>query len=120
MATYPSTLPDWQLPVSWQAQNGTVRTSMDTGPDKVRRRFSAVNIPFSAEMEIDGSQRATLETFFHDTLKEGTEEFDRTDPRTDTTESFRFLSPPQFRQKAGASSTSERIYQVTMNLEKLP
>lgn len=120
MADWPSTLPEWQLPLSLQAKSGVIRTEMDTGPAKVRKRFTAVPVGFQTEMSITGSQRTTLDTFFHDTLGEGALSFDRPDPRTDLTESFRFLAPPQYRQIAGGDDPDDRQYRVSMNLEKLP
>lgn len=120
MATYPATLPNWKLPLSYKADSGIIRTQMDAGPDKIRRRYSAVPTRFQTEMSVDGDQKDTLETFFHDTLSEGALAFDRTDPTTDVTESFRFLDTPEFRVIHGASTPAERRYMVTLRLERLP
>lgn len=120
MAAWPSTLPDWQMPLSLKADPGFIRTKMDAGPVKQRRRYSAVAVPFQTQLQIDGTQFADLETFFHTTLSEGSLTFDRTDPTTDVTESFRFTDTPNYQLIAGGSTPAERVYQVTLNLEKMP
>lgn len=120
MPTYPSSLPNWKFPLSDKADEGFIRTKMDSGPAKVRRRYSAVPRRFQTEMNVTGAQRDTLNTFYHDTLGEGALSFDRTDPTTDVTGSFRFLTTPGFRILAGASDPDKRIYRVTLSLEKLP
>lgn len=120
MATWPATLPDWKFPLSDKADEGFLRTSMDAGPDKMRRRYSAVSRKFQTEMKITGAQRSTLNTFYHDTLGEGALSFERTDPTTDVTEDFRFLTTPDYRLLVGDEDPDKRIYNVTLSLEKLP
>lgn len=120
MANYPSTLPEWRLPLTEKADKGFIRTQMDAGPEKVRRRYSAVSVKFTTSMIVDGTQKATLDTFFHTTLEEGADAFSRTDPDEGTTQSFRFLDTPSYRLITGASTQAERIYNVDLALEKLP
>lgn len=119
-ATYPASLPDWKTPLSYKSESGVIRTQMDAGPDKVRRRYSAVPTRFQTRMTVDGDQKDTLETFFHDTLGEGALAFDRTDPRTDATEEFRFLDTPDFELRLGGNTPAARSWIVTLTLEKLP
>lgn len=120
MANWPSSLPEWNLPVTDQAEDGTLRTQMDAGPDKVRRRYSGVPRRFETQITVGGSDRDTLEAFYNTTLSGGAESFTHEDPTTGDTEDFRFLEPPSYEQVAGGDSQSERDWRVTLRIEKLP
>lgn len=119
MADWPASLPGLRLPVDHQIQSGLIRTKMDAGPDKVRRRSSATPENFSFPMRLKGSEYDTLQTFYNSTLGGGALSFNFDNPRTDTEETFRFLSPPNATVRKGASDPDDRIWDVQISLEKL-
>src|SRR5262245_60736734 len=51
--------------------NGLLRTDTDTGPPKVRRRFTAVTRPLVGTIVMTYAQLATLEAFIADDLAGG-------------------------------------------------
>lgn len=120
MATWPSDLPPFRLPISDQPQDGTLRTSMDTGPAKVRRRFTAVPRNMAIPMRMTGAQYDTLQDFYTSDLSGGALEFDLSDPLTGDTEEFRFLEPPAGSVIVGNADPDKRIWNVQLQLEKLP
>lgn len=117
MATWPVTLP--QAPrisgISEEIADGTVRTEMDAGAAKVRRRFTAVpHIWRGVSFIMTTAQVETFETFYKTTLLNGSLEFEWTNPRTEATDNWRFLSAPKY-VPAGNGK-----FIVTMDLEKMP
>lgn len=120
MSTWPSTLPPLRLPVQQTSQDQTLRTSMDAGPQKVRRRFTAGSRYYTIPLRVDGVQKATLETFFDDTLEGGALSFDMEDPVSGTTKEFRFMSPFSARMVRGSDDPDKRLYDIQLNLERLP
>lgn len=120
MPSWPTSLPEFQIPLQIRRQDGTIRTSMDSGPDKVRRRFSAISKYFSIAMNMDGSELGTLDSFYDTTLQGGSLSFDMNDPQTGVSASFRFTEPPQATQRVGNSNTDKRLWDITLTLEKLP
>lgn len=123
MATesWPNDLPQKQfLDIKDKRQKGTIRTEMDTGPKKVRKRFSAAVRRVSVKMILDGDQKNSFDDFFIDTLDEGAKKFDWEDPSDDTTVEMRFISYPGFKQKKGAKNISDRVWEGTLKLEILP
>ena len=91
-----------------------VRTEMDAGPAKLRRRFTAAVRPLKGRIEITRAQAATLETFYVTTLAGGALPFDWTSPRTLETVSMRFVSPPRVGILKGT------VWFADLDLEILP
>ncbi len=69
----------------------TVRTEMDQGPAKVRRRFTAAARPISGSITITAAQVATLRTFYETTTFGGAEAFDWISPIDGVVVSMRFV-----------------------------
>ncbi len=65
---------------TYTKQSGTIRTDMDSGPPKVRRRFTAVSTFYTLSMIMTKTQFDSFETFFESTLKFGTLQFYAIDP----------------------------------------
>jgi len=63
-----------------------LRTQMDAGPAKVRRRRTISIDRWSMSMVLTSAQLTTFRTFFHDTIEQGTAAFDWVDPIDGTTE----------------------------------
>lgn len=119
MSTWPASLPGIRIPVTDQPQDQTLRTSMDSGPDKVRRRFSAGVRNQTMPMRLKGSQLDVLEDFYFDTLKGGSLSFDMENPKGGTS-SYRFTAPPTSVMVTGSDDPDNRIYNVQLNVEVLP
>ncbi|MEW6263386.1 MAG: hypothetical protein AB1641_09930 [Thermodesulfobacteriota bacterium] len=96
MATWPATLPQ-ELEVRGfkeEFPNALLRTPMDSGPPKQRQRFTAAPTPITGQQTLTTAQRATLYTFFVDTLGHGADVFDWVHPVTGAACEFRFKAPP--------------------------
>lgn len=108
MPAWPSSLPQQQFKgLTVRRQTSSVSFEPDSGPAKKRRRGAArrdVVTPIS----LTGTQYQTFEAFFATTLQEGSLEFDWTDPVTDSTVSFQFLSPPEFTLFVGGTVAARR------------
>lgn len=115
MATWPATLPSSPLADGFNEQppNLAIRTDMDAGPAKVRRRFTAGVRPMTVMFLLTKAQVATLDEFYTSTLSGGTIRFDWTHPRTGSAVEFRFTAPPEYRADSD-------LWQVTMSLEIMP
>lgn len=115
MATFPASLPNPLINGRKEAPpNLIIRTEMDQGPAKVRKRFTAGVRPLSVSFVLTEAQVSTLDTFFVTTTNGGADAFTMEDPRTDTNESFRFTEPPSY------TPISYNAYDVKLELEQLP
>lgn len=116
-AVWPASLPKQGIfdGYSEQPPDLTVRTQMDAGPAKVRRRFQAGVRKVSAVMIMTRAQVATLETFFYTTLAGGTASFEIEHPRTCAIVVMRFTAPPGEYMRHGASN-----FRVPLQMEILP
>lgn len=120
MATWPGALPQDQfIGLNDTRQPAVVRSQPDTGPAKMRRRFTAAPRFLTVPIVLDGSQRQTFDTFFITTIKEGSLTFDWEDPVDDTTVTFRFRTPPRFELVVGDSDVNKRVWRTNMELEIL-
>ena len=114
--TWPATLP--QLPrnsgASEKAPDLAIRTNMDAGPAKVRRRFTAGVRPHTMKLILTTAQVVILDDFFVSTLSGGAAAFDWVSPRTGGSVEFRFKGPPEYRPLGVGK------YEVGFELEELP
>lgn len=94
--------------------NLVVRTTMDAGPPKVRRRFTAGFRPFAVEYALTRAQVTTLRDFFVNTTAGGSLAFEWFDPLTQATEDVRFTKPPAWSVIGG------RLWRVRLEMEVLP
>lgn len=121
MATWPGTLPYFERGLRDQVQDGTIRSSMDMGPAKTRQRFTAVSRYLTGTIYLTTkAQRTTFDNFYYTTLSNGADEFDMVDPADGSTETFRFLAPPEYDHQFGEDSTGTKQQRVTLRLERLP
>lgn len=119
-ATWPGT-----LPASFQAdgyeeggKENMLRSNMDAGPAKMRRRFTAAVRPVQGIIVVDETQLATFKTFYGTTLKDGSLPFDWHEhlPAGDATvATFRFVAPYRARAIEG-----QQAYEISMQLEITP
>jgi len=103
MAVWPVTLPQRVQAAAFEEipADLTIRTQMDSGPAKVRRRWSAKPRLFSFRLLFTGTQTETLDAFYYTTLDAGVDAFDWVHPRTLTAGSFKLVTPPRY-SAAGA------------------
>lgn len=123
MATesWPSDLPQEQfLGIEDKRKRGTIRTNMDKGPKKVRKRFSAAVRRVNLEIYLEGSERADFDDFFKNDLDEGAKKFDWEDPVDDETVEFRFIEYPSLKLVRGGSKEEDRLWKGKLKLEILP
>ena len=113
---WPSTLNNLLEQDGFQLALGdtTIRSSMDVGPAKVRRRFTNGVDTLSGTLRILFSEYSALKHFYDVTLNGGVEKFSTVHPVTGVLAEFRFVSPPSFRPLGGG------YWSVSMNWEELP
>ncbi|MEN6538924.1 MAG: hypothetical protein ABFC67_04865 [Mizugakiibacter sp.] len=115
--TWPATLPPpiADNSTAYSGVSNVLRTEMDAGVAKVRRRFTAVATPFACTLRLTQAQYQTLITFYATTLQDALP-FDWTDFRTGVTATYRFVQRPAGQYIQG----SVNRWQVTLQLELLP
>jgi hypothetical protein len=78
-----------------------IRSEMDVGPAKVRRRFTHPINTFSASINLTTAEYTTFYNFFNTTLAGGTLPFEFDHPITQVTTEFRFVEPPTISSLGG-------------------
>lgn len=102
-------------------QDGALRTPVDAGPPKVRKRFTATSRFISGTLVLtSATARGNFDTFYETTTGEGGEVFDYTDPKDNSTVSARFAAPPTYRHLTGNGGSGTTAYEVDVTLEILP
>ena len=98
MAVYPASLPQYPLVRGFtdERQTGSIRSNMDTGAPKTRKRFTAVVRKLTWPTILTGTQRATFDTFFITTINEGASSFTINDSASTVTISVKFINPPSW------------------------
>jgi hypothetical protein len=97
---------------SKQPQSGVIRTAMDAGPRKARRRYTARTVKFAGKQIFDKDELAIFEEFYRFALADGVLRFNFTDPTTLELGEFRFTD----NYTVGAV---EGLFEVAMQLERL-
>ncbi len=115
MADWPATLPQkpQQDGFSSTKVDGRLRTSMSEGPEKVRRRFTAVPEILTCSFIFSPTQLSTFNTFFDDTLAGGSMTYLWDHPISDVNSVCRIKDMPVLSPK-GLS------WQVAFTVEVLP
>lgn len=117
MATWPDTLPQsFQGGGDYQETpaNTVLRTTMDTGVTKLRRRQTRSESFVQGTMIFSPAQAVTFMTFFEETLRGGSIVFNGALTRTGTTQNYFFQEEPILNHIGGET------YQVFMRLVVLP
>ncbi len=115
MAAYPATLPAPLLGTfSESPPDNIIRTSMDTGYAKIRRRTTAKARDLSYSLMLTAAQVTTLDTFYVTTTNSGADEFTYSHPRTGASHKARFTAPPQYQ------NVDKDIYSASVSIEILP
>lgn len=91
-----------------------VRTEMDAGPAKLRRRFTAGVRTLEIPLVLSDAQVQALDDFYVTTLAGGTLRFDHKHPRTAAVVKYRFIARPQY------DLITPSKWRTTLRLEILP
>lgn len=110
MATWPTSIPITRENFREAPPDRVIRSDMDVGPAKVRRRSTVAVRPVSISLFLTDEQLDTFDEFY---LENDAISFTFIHPRTGATESARFTSVPDY-------VLDETMYRVTVNLEILP
>jgi len=115
MAVWPTDLPPPALNTLRESPpDNVLRSSMDKGPAKLRRRTTANTRPISFELNLTPAEVQTLDDFYTTTLFSGVDAFDMDHPRTGDPVSVRFVERPAYVEREGID------YRVSINLEIMP
>ena len=112
--TWPAELPQVLIldGLTAKRKSAVVRTEMDAGPAKQRRRYTISTKEFSGAMLVTEEQRAILEAFYNDVLAAGVLRFVMKDPQTLEYAEFRFLDEYE-------EESVDGHWKITMSLEKM-
>jgi hypothetical protein len=117
MPSFPNDIPALEAAdrASATLPDSVIRTQMDTGPAKVRRRSTAEPTMMRlGHPAYTTTQMRALVTFFETTVAAGALAFDMDDPVSGTTRSFRFMRPPQLKPQGAG------LWAIDVELERLP
>jgi hypothetical protein len=112
--SWPAELPATLLleELTAKQDSNVIRTAMDAGPKKTRRRYTANTKTFTGRLLLTPSQRAVLEQFYHTALADGVLRFNFINPQT--------LVPQEFRFTDDYTETAvDGLYEITLSLERL-
>lgn len=120
MPTWPADLPQKPLidGYSESPQSQVLRSSMDAGPPKTRRRFTAATRAIPVNFTLSNAQLATFESFFEADIQGGSLPFDMPHPRTGATVSMLVAGDPPY-QLTPVGSGNE-YWRLSMKLEVQP
>ncbi len=139
MPTWPTSLPQFVLTRNYKetAPDLVIRTQMDAGPAKVRRRFTAGVRPMEAMLVLTEDQLIVLDNFYLSDCQGGALSFTWTYQRgrqdtdagtdsdigtdTDTLRSVRATATMRFVKPPVSEDVGDgKNYEVTLNLEIMP
>lgn len=120
MSTWPDYMPSPVYDaIRISAPTGAViRTDMDAGPAKQRKRFSAAPRPVSLVFEpLSSVQLSAFEDFLETDLSLGAIEFTMAHPITEEVRAFRFVANEE---PWAMLPVGKDAYRLTVNLELMP
>jgi hypothetical protein len=121
MMEWPATLPQY-LPVSGyqeQPPDTTLRTSMDAGPAKLRRRYTANVRNITATLMLSEAQLRTLDAFYVTDTRGGSLPFDWVHPRY-AGESPSYPVTMRFIKQPSYAAVEPDYYSAQLELEIMP
>jgi len=117
---WPASLPQEQLlGLSETGKTEVAELRVDAGPSKRRRISTKREIRQRTLIEMTGTQKATFDSFYADTLGGGVESFEWKDFLTDATAEFRFVAEPVWLLTVPGPTPGARLYEATLDLERL-
>lgn len=117
MPVWPNTLPVGPLTSGYSETSipQVIRTQMDAGVPKVRRRSTVVIQNLHIELALTPSQCEVLRQFYTNDCAQGVLRFSWIHPRTDVAIFCRFLNAPSIRPTETWS-----LFRVSFDIEVLP
>ena len=111
---WPSSLPQALRLDGLQGQPKTnvIRTTMDAGPQKQRRRYTVSTKDFNGTILITEAERRIFENFYKNTIADGSLRFLMKDPQTLQFQEFRF-------REIYREENINGLWKITMPLEKM-
>lgn len=102
-----------QFAESWQEKGNpnTVRTSMDIGPPKVRRRATRITRQITVSFTGTHDQWLAIRTFFNLDCQEGVEFHTFLHPYEGTVQAFRFMEAPQVTNVSSLGTTVTCVWE---------
>lgn len=101
---------------SRELQDGVIRTDMETGPAKFRRRFTATQDKNRGQIIMTQAQYLTFETWFKTIIMYGALSFEFPDPLNNSnTLEVRFSKPPSLSPAGNGVDVA-----VTVEIEEVP
>ncbi len=112
--TWPAELPELIILNGLVAKKNSnvIRTSMDAGPQKTRRRYTVQTKNFDGYIVITESQREVLEDWFDNTIGSGSLRFKMKNPQTLQVEEFRF-------REDYSEESSDGLWKIVLPLERM-
>jgi hypothetical protein len=116
-------MPSWPLTLQQRLESDgfsiekgetVIRSEMDVGPVKVRRRSTRPIDMVSASILLTAVQYAAFETFYNTTTNGGTTPFDWVHPITEAAAVFRFSKAPQYQ------NVGNLMFKASFQLEIMP
>jgi hypothetical protein len=113
---WPTSLPQRPLVDGYSNSfgDGAVRTDMDSGPPKARRRFTAAVQPLRLAFRLTAAQVATLRSFFKDDCAFGAIPFSFVEPVSGASIRAAFSKPPAIAPRSAIR------FDATIELDWLP
>lgn len=107
--------------LSEQAPDVVLRTEMDVGQPKARRRFTGDVRRFDVSLDLTRAELDLFDAFFVDTIEGGALTFDWKHPRTGGDAVCRMLNVPTYRPQGPRTATpAAEWWVVTFQMETLP
>jgi len=98
---------------SQKARENTIRSSVEAGVDKIRRRYTTPIVEIKFNRWFTFEQYETIENFYNITTAGGVFPFTFPDPATNEVYVYRFLTSPSYSALGGLH------YQVSFSFERL-
>lgn len=119
---WPSTVPDdfQSSGYGYEAQSGVIRTNMDTGPAKVRRRFTAVTKNHKGSIVMTKTEFATWESWFEVSIAYGSLTFTMTNPLTGSSMTCRMVVPSSGKAYSFVPESGTDRGVLSLEIEVLP
>lgn len=115
MASWPSSLPQKPLRgVSETRESNVIRSPVELGPAKLRRRYTVDIILFSVTLPMTKSEVDTFNAFYETTIDHGSLAFDWIHPRTEVANVFRLRTAPSY------TTLGKDNYQISFEMELIP
>ena len=113
--TWPSTLRGFFLKDGFQEvpPKNVIRTQMDVGPAKVRRRTTSNVRTYNCKIFLTMTLVATFDTFFVTTTRSGSLTILLKHPRTKVDGTFRFVGEPQYSRASQGWTVSFQLEQLS-------